>query len=192
MHFGELIRALRIARGLSQRDLAERAGLQYMTISRFEKSAVKMGQPATLFRIYKALNEGPAPLSSDEARDYCTAAGLSEQLWKLGTFHVAPAADDVIRAAGSLDEASARAVRRFIDLVRRHGAHRVAPAIDALAASLDAHTPTPAPRTLSVVSPPRQREGYVEQEIVDYEAPAPHKPASRDVPAARRAKRKSG
>ena len=184
MHFGNLVRALRTTRGLTQTELAERSKVTLVTINRLELSEAPRGYKSTLLAIYHALDDSGIPLSQAEARDFCTAAGLSEQLWRLGTFHVAPAADDVIRAAGSLDEPSAQAVRRVIDLLRRHGASRVAPAIEALAASLDAQhaaaAPAGQPRTLRVVSPPRQRDGYVEQRIVEYEErPVPAKRATK-------------
>lgn len=188
MHFGQFVQRLRTERGISQTTLAQRVGVTLITITRLEASERVRGHQHTLLAIYHALNKSDIPLSTDEARDYCTAAGLSEQLWKLGMFHVAPTADDVIRAAGSLDEASARAVRRVIDLLRRHGAQRVAPVIDALAASLDAQgpAPSPSPQALRVVSPPVQRPGYIEQRITDYEAA----PLSASKPAKKPARKK--
>ena len=53
---GERIREVRLARGLTQRQLAGKAGVSAVTISKLETGAAKSASSKTLLRLASALN----------------------------------------------------------------------------------------------------------------------------------------
>ena len=53
---GEKIRQVRLARGLTQRELAEIAGVSAVTISKLETGAARSASSKTLLRLASALN----------------------------------------------------------------------------------------------------------------------------------------
>ena len=62
--FGVLLRQQRTAAGLSQEELAERAGLSRRGISDLERGERRAAHPATVRRLAEALNLDPAERSS--------------------------------------------------------------------------------------------------------------------------------
>lgn len=63
-NIGFKIQFLRKQRGLSQNELAERAGLSYTTISHIESTAVYGLSVIAIYRIAKALDADPSQLLS--------------------------------------------------------------------------------------------------------------------------------
>lgn len=101
--FGEWLRAFRISRGLSMRDLEARSGIQSGTLSRLEKGQFRP-KPDNVQRLARALQVPHA--------DLMVAAGYpAQQLPMLRPY---------LRAAFGMQEADAADVERYIQ--RKYGA----------------------------------------------------------------------
>lgn len=79
MHFGRLLKTLREARTLTQRELADRAGISEQSVRRGEWSATCPWKRSTCIKAMTALNKERA-LSPHETQDFSAAAGIQDMI----------------------------------------------------------------------------------------------------------------
>lgn len=171
--FGEALRTIREVIGLTQRQLADAAGLSDALIRKAEAAEALNIKRSTAIEIYRALKDRAArsrrPVPDQLWRDFETLANL-------------PAAVLSPQSAGELGQLQREASARLgmaadvqkchdlvDDLIQARGPAAVLKLLEAASTfSVEATVP-PEPSTLRVVSPPVQKPGYVEQVIAEYE-----------------------
>lgn len=184
---------LRRARGFSQTDLARAAGTALSTVTRLERLGLDASKPSTSLQLLAAL-ERVLPLTDEELERFATQAGLgpsfiagraaaaAKSVADRAQPRVGEQTDAGMRRALSLraftaqlpaDEA--RAYWYLADLLEHASPARVLALLEGAAKMADvtlegAVPDDPPERVVRVVSPPIQRDGYVEQRIVEYGA----------------------
>jgi transcriptional regulator with XRE-family HTH domain len=178
-HFGQLLKDLRDARGLTQDQLADAAHVSGQTIRRAEASETCPWKRSNALAVYRALQQR-APLTPRERDAYLEATnlkGLAEHAVELAAAVAAPARSllrsPIIQATmklraftDTLPPDQARAFWQLADLLDTVGAAAVLKMLEASATMADSEA-----HVRRVVGPPVQREGYVEQVITEYQTP---------------------
>jgi transcriptional regulator with XRE-family HTH domain len=126
MHVGSLIRRLRDERGLTQAELARRAGVSELTIRNGEAAAVGAWRRTTATDVFLALDEA-LPISAADAGAYLGAMGISAALLE----SIRSAIPASVRAEAEAE----RAGRLAASLARAVGAARVLGVLEGLAAA---------------------------------------------------------
>jgi transcriptional regulator with XRE-family HTH domain len=124
VHFGTLLRRLRTERGLTQAELASRAGVSELTISVGERSDRFQWRRTTANDVYFALEE-VAPINDVDSEAYLAAAGMSPDL--LSNIRRSMPADQ------REDAAVARALGAAERLARSVGADRLLGVLEGIA-----------------------------------------------------------
>lgn len=192
MHFGELVRHLRKQRRMTQTELAALAGIAVATVNRIEQ-ATEPPFRSTATALLGALERGGrSPLQEVERTEYLRLAKMEHLLNGLQpTFDTIP-----LRAfTAGLSPDAARVYWAVADLLDRVGPASLLQMLQAAASLAGVALEPPVPgdsggSSVRVVKPPVQRDGYVEQEIVEY-GPADAPPAEKEEPASPKKKRRS-
>ncbi len=193
-HFGQLLFRLRTERGLSRAKLAAISGVAESTIVRAEQ------EPTCVLKLTKLANitRGLGAMSAEDAAEWLDATGMrpaleatraasrsdnSEFSRALASIYV-HAEPDVATAHAWVQELSERsspgAVLDVLKAMAAFGGYDLLPRFTSsdIESFKVAMNPSAVSRTINVVSPPVQRDGYVEQRVVTYEAVEERKPAA--------------
>lgn len=173
-HFGKLLKTMREAAGLGIGELGVRADISDTQLRRTEAAAPCSLRRSTALAIFNAIND-KRPVARHLSDQYFRLAKLTDVAEAVTSAIpkqtlASTAALRTLLAASTRDEA--RAFRLVADLLDAAGAVATCQvlegAIGIAEAAQETSTPTE-PRTISVRHPPVQRDGYVEERIVDYE-----------------------
>lgn len=184
--FGKLVQKLRDERRITQAELGSLSGIASGTISRIERGVDTQLRRTTVGRIVKALNRNP-PLSEAEVNELWTAAGMGriiQELTHIETPVSVPAKVSLSAFTTTLKPDEARVYWYLADMIDRVGVLPVLKLFEGISqiAGVSLEPPVEAPRTISHVSPPIQKDGYTEQVVTDFEVPAkPAAPATRPI-----------
>lgn len=187
--FRTLLRSLAEVRGFSRQQLAVAAGVHYRTIERAMSEEPPRLRNSNAISIMRAL-ESAAPLTEQERSAFLRALnleGLSEAARNVMAAPVGRQGAAFHTLLHAFPPTEARLLWRFNELMESLSPSVVSMWIDALAASgrVDLSDPpvrNPAAREagpMRVVSPPVQRDGYIEQVVTEYGAAKPAKPVRR-------------
>lgn len=141
MDFGPLLKSLRLARGFTQEQLAQAAGLSTQSIQRQELSKRTELRRSNIVRVYQAL-AARAPLSQEEGRAYFESAGLMPMIDAAAPAYeavkrlaqtAAASTDPRARVADDVDAQSA--IDILIDLIEERGPKNVLAAMEGMCAA---------------------------------------------------------
>ncbi len=170
----ELLRTLRLRRGLSQSDLASLCGLSLSTVQAIERGADRDVYPSNIRRLFAGLNS-LQPLSRVDARAFAAAfdyevPGTESEIQEREprNAELLPLEESALAELHTLtrlvgDEAAAAMLRSLVI------AAKTMRAPSSPAASSEPHT-------VRVIEPPVQRTGYTEQVIREFERVKPASP----------------
>ncbi len=181
---GQLVTRLREERGMTQTQLAAASGVGSGTISRIERDSENQVRRSTMGRLIASLDEAGSIPTQDLEQLY-SLAGMTKLVVavKGGVTGSAPA-NRLSEYTATLNPDAARCHWYIADLVDRIGVLPVLKILEGVAqiAGVALEPPVEIPRTIAHISPPIQRDGYVEQVVTDFEVPAkPAAPATRPV-----------
>lgn len=189
-HFGETLRTLYEVIGLTQRQLADAAGLSDAVINKAVSSPTCNIRRSTAIDLYRAL------------RDRATRSRhvVPDELWKdFEALAKIPAAITLTAAqretltrehreatsAESRTDDGQRCHLLVDDLISQRGAASVLKLLEAALAFSEESSSEP--RRIRVINPPVQKQGYVEQTITEYEPASDKESQTSSKPKARRA-----
>lgn len=191
---GELLRELRETIGFSRDELSGAAGVSSSLIYKTETDPDYKSKRSTSIKLIRALQAGAAKreviVPGERWAKFLSAAGLPAGA---GSTAQREALDQLGREAAVRDRepADERRCRDLLaDLIERRGAAAVLKLLEsamAFAADEGDGDAGDGPRSIRVKHAPIQREGYVEQTIVEYEDRSGESKTRRTKPKARRA-----
>jgi hypothetical protein len=174
-HFGETLRRLRTARGLTQSTLAERAGVSLSTVQQGEGQERCTWRRRNVTDVFEALNR-VAPVPEADAADYFEAAGMTA-LVEVAKRAASEAYADLRARDFNLEAQTAHLwVERLID---ERGGTNVLTALEALAAAWSIDLPPrlkygqPGPRWVEYAY---ESEGLRVREFIPTNRPPPTSP----------------
>lgn len=194
---GELLRELRETIGFSRDELSWAAGVSSSLIYKTETDPDYKSKRSTSIKLIRALQAGAAQrgvmVPGERWAEFLSAAGLPAGA---GSTTQREALDQLGREASvrEREPADERRCRDLLaDLIARRGAAAVLKLLEsamAFAASGDEDAADDRPRSLRVKHAPIQRDGYVEQTVVEYEDHSGESKAQKSdaKPRARRAR----
>jgi transcriptional regulator with XRE-family HTH domain len=176
-HFHQVLKTLREARGLSQRQLADAAGVSDSTVRKAEQNSLRPVKRSTSIALLRALNQ-TIPMSALELKRYINAAGLesfaetaellvtrlTEPIRGLVNSPEAKQVHGLAEAVRHMKPDEARAVLLVVDLMDRVGASPVLKILEA-AAAMHGHV---SEQEINVVHPPVNKGTHVEQTTTHY------------------------
>lgn len=186
-HFGQLVQKLRTERGLTQSDLASRAGVSDATIQRAEQTESCPWRRSTAREIFQVLNS-VAAVEPASAAEYFKATGLAAGLAAAGEWAKSSEGQQTQAFVAFVNQLSDPRERQaymwLTDLIDAVGVERLLDTLRGVAAMAGVELlplVDDRGRTVRVHEPPVQREGYTEEIIRDVEVRPGAKPKAKPL-----------